>query len=76
MKTIIKNEESKSINWSLIQIYVCTEDDTYVLSTGIHDASTFEGIALPNEENPAGEFSRLWSKSAFKLFDGSVTMTN
>lgn len=76
MKIQIKNEEVKKVNWDTIQIVTCQEDDTIVLTTGVHELTTFEGIALPSDENPVGEFSRWWSKSAFVAFNGTITLTN
>lgn len=63
--TIVSKEVNEEIDWSKPQ-WLKTEFGLICFTNGQHDGSDFEGTALPCDDNPNGDFSRMWDKRQFK----------
>ena len=75
---IVKDENKKEekINWDKQQLLISYEG-RIVLSSGIHDIYTFQGLEIGGEIIPnALEYCDGWVKSSFKIYEGSITLSN
>lgn len=75
MKTKIKNKEQQ-INWNKPQL-VIGKSGRIILTNGKYTENVFEGIVLSSPFlNDTMYFNKSFCKSAFKLFDGEITLSN
>jgi hypothetical protein len=57
------------IDWTKQQLLIAHDNQLVVLTTGIFNETCFEAISI--EIQPS--FSDSWKKSAFKIFQGTIT---
>ena len=70
MKIEIKEKENDAINWDINQL-VIAKDGEVALTSGKHKDDIFEGYNFNQKL-----FSKTWTKSRFKKFNGTVTLSN
>ena len=68
MKINLKKDVN-SIDWTKQQFLIAHDNQLVVLTTGTCNETCFEGISI--ERKPS--FSEQWKKSAFKIFEGTIS---
>lgn len=63
-----------NIDWGRPQYVVDNDGDMIIITTGNHIGGQFEGMVLPCDEYPDGQFDNTWSKSCFKPLNTPVTV--
>jgi len=71
---IVKSSKATTeIDWSKVQLVKNKYDKYYVLASGIHDESTFVGMAMIGDEiENFKDGNKTWSKLSFEAVDVTV----
>jgi hypothetical protein len=72
--TIIDEKKSEEINWNNPQLVI--HNNTIIQTSGDHDGGDFEGMVITSPTYTAFSCSKIWDKSVFKPFMGTVTLKN
>jgi hypothetical protein len=78
MKVTVNNlEKEETIDWNKVQLVV-SDNGNIVFSNQSTSTEHFEGICLERGDscNKNGSYSKLWVKSMFKPFHGSIKLQN
>ncbi|MFY7733598.1 MAG: hypothetical protein ACOVSR_08955 [Bacteroidia bacterium] len=73
--TEIKDKQIKNdnIDWNK-PMWLISDDDSIVISTGIHSGNEFSGTMLPSKGYNNGKFSDVWFKKFFKPLQSDLTI--
>jgi len=74
---IINNKEI--INWSKPQLLILKHDEDVVVLTNVrYSNETFHGVVVYEAKHihGLGDFSDSWVKGDFKIFEGTVKLSN
>lgn len=63
--------KDKQVDWSK-PMWVISDDNMIVLTTGECDEKTFTGTCLPCNDYPNGDYSKAWTKRSFTPTTGTI----
>lgn len=82
MNSSIKDQENQKIDFNKTQLLQCVkvnEDQSLIVMTsGDHGGNTFQGMVVQQENTNRfiGEVDKSFSKRLFKIFNGTLELSN
>jgi hypothetical protein len=66
-------KDGEIIDWTEQQILISHDDSLIILTNGIFNSDSFEGMSIGMSIDSKPDFSDKWKKSAFKKFYGTIS---